>query len=215
MADYALKVKSTLEHPSASIIEDCWQSHYGNYPNDREPFGVKVKKTLTESEIDSVPLVPPIPAPWIKSSSASSWKYLLPYKNKIRDHITDLWQERWDYCDTGQFYRDLHPVVDYKIKVLIRPRHKDVQITRLRLRHVRLAEKLHTIGKRPDPLCTVCHEPEDVDLIKCPLQEQLHRDLRKYCSENNKCFNLKSILRSDHCSHIIIHEYIKSSGSIL
>ena len=85
MADYALKVKSTLEHPSASIIEDCWQSHYGNYPSDREPFGGKVKKTLKESEIDSVPLVPPIPAPWIKSSSASSWKYLLPYKTRIRD----------------------------------------------------------------------------------------------------------------------------------
>jgi len=29
---------------------------------------------------------------------------------------SDQWQERWDYSDTGQFYRDLHSVVGYKIK---------------------------------------------------------------------------------------------------
>ena len=32
MADYALKVKSVPDHPTASTLEDCWQSHYANYP---------------------------------------------------------------------------------------------------------------------------------------------------------------------------------------
>jgi len=51
MADYALKVKSVPNHPAASTVEDCWQSHYANYPVGREPFRVKVKKILEKSEI--------------------------------------------------------------------------------------------------------------------------------------------------------------------
>ena len=31
----------------------------------------------------------------------------------IRDHVTDMWQDRWDYGDTGDFYRELQPVVSY------------------------------------------------------------------------------------------------------
>ena len=165
--------------------------------------------------IDDVPSAPPIEAPWVKSSPAVSSKYLQPLKTRIREYITDQWQERWDYSDTGQFYRDLHPVVGYKIKRLLRPRHKDVQITRLRLGHVRLGEKLHTIGQRSDPFCAVCHELEDVEhfLIKCPAQ-QLQHQLRKYCRENNSRFTVKSILISEHCGDII-YECIKSSGGFL
>ena len=182
MADYALKVRSISDHPTASALEDCWQSHYANYPAGREPFGVKVKKILEETEIDEVPSAPPTPAPWVKSSSGGNLKYLQSLKIRIRDHITDQWQEMWDYSDTGQFYRDLHPVVDYKIKRLLRPRHKDVQLTRLRLGHVRLGEKLHIIGKRSNPFCTACHEREDVEhyLMKCPMQQKLQQESVSY-----------------------------------
>jgi len=216
MADYALKVKSIQDHPSAPILEDCWQFHYANYTAGREPFGAKVNDILKETMIDDVPSAPPIQAPWVKSSPAVSSKYLQPLKTRIREYITDQWQERWDYSDTGQFYRDLHPVVGYKIKRLIRPRHKDVQITRLRLGHVRLGEKLHTIGQRSDPFCAVSHELEDVEhfLIKCPALQQLQHQLHKHCRENNNRFTVKSILLSEHCGDII-YEYIKSSGGFL
>ena len=60
MADYALKVKSIQDHPSAQILEDCWQFHYANYPAGREPFGVKVNNILKETIIDDVPSAPSI-----------------------------------------------------------------------------------------------------------------------------------------------------------
>jgi len=200
----ALKVKSVPDYPAASTLEDCWQSHYANYPAGREPFGVKVKKIMEESEIFQVPSAPPIPAPWTKSTWSVNYRYLQPFKIKIRDSITDQWQERWDYSDTGQFYRDLHPVVGYKIKKVLHPRHKDVQITRLRLGHVRLGENLHIIGKRPDPNCALYHEPEDVEhfLLECPAQ-QLHHTLRQYCSEHSRSYSVQSILTSEYCSDII------------
>ena len=216
MADYALKVKSIPDHPSVSILEDCWQCHYANYPAGREPFSVKANKIMEEIEVDDVPSVPPTPAPWVKPSSAASMKHLQPHKIKIRDYITDLWQEMWDYSDTGQFYRNLHPVVGYKIKRMLRPRHKDVQITRLRLGHAGLGEKLHKIGQRSNPSCTACHEREDVEhfLIHCPAQQQLQHKLRIYCRDNRRPFSVKSILTSNYCSDII-YDFIKSSGSYL
>jgi len=144
---------------------------------------------------------------WVKSSPAVSSKYLQPLKTRTREYITDQWQERLDYSDTGQFYRDLHSVVGHKIKRLLRPRHIDVQITRLRFGHVRLGEKLHTIGQRSDPFCAVCHELEDVEhfLIKCPAQQQLQHQLglrNLYCRENTVA-SVKSILISEHSGDII------------
>jgi len=169
MADYALKVKSVPDHPSVSTLENCWQSHYANYQRVGNHSELKRKKILAESESFHVPSAPPIPAPWVKCAWSLNYKYLQPFKKDIRDSITDQWQELWDYSDTGQFYRDLRPVVGYRIKRVVRPRPKDVQITRLRLGHVRLGEKLHTIGKRPDPYGVVCREPEDVEhfLLEC------------------------------------------------
>ena len=59
-------------------------------------------------------------------------------------------------------YRELHPTVSYKIKHQDHPRSKDVQMTRLRFGHVRLAKKLHSIALQPDPNCQTCNVPEDV-----------------------------------------------------
>jgi len=49
---------------------------------------------------------------------------------------------------------------------------KDVQITRLRLGHVKLKNTLHTIGQATDPNCETCGVPEDVEhfFIECPKQ---------------------------------------------
>jgi len=45
-ADYAVKIKGTPGHPTASILDDCWSNHYGKYSAGREPFGVKVTRVL-------------------------------------------------------------------------------------------------------------------------------------------------------------------------
>ena len=135
---------------------------------------------------------------------------------KIRDHITELWQDSWDYSDTGDFYRELQPIVSYKIKRLTQPRLKDVQLTRLRFGHVKLGEKLHKIGQRTDPCCRVCGETEDVEhfLISCPLQRELQQRLRKICTDCKKAYNLKTVLTTDSCTEIV-YDYIRTTRGFL
>ena len=107
-------------------------------------------------------------------------------------------------------------MVSYKIKRLMRPRHKDVQITRLRFGHVRLGEKLCEIGQRPDPYCRVCQVPEDVQhfLMICPVQKQLQDRQRKACKDNKRSYNLKTALNSDSCKEIV-YDFIKATGHLL
>jgi len=55
-ADILLVIASSLWHtplpfPWRTVLKDCWQFHYVNYPAGRETFGVKVNKILEETEI--------------------------------------------------------------------------------------------------------------------------------------------------------------------
>ena len=141
ISNYAIKIKSVPDHPTLPILDDCWQNHYTVYADGQEPFGVKATKVFNKSKIHEIPTAQSITAPWIQAETAVNRNYFRPSYMKVRDYITDLWQERWDYNDTGDFYRELQPTVSYKIKRLMPPRHKDVQITRLRFGHVKLGEK--------------------------------------------------------------------------
>jgi len=42
--------------------------------------------------------------------------YLKLQRDKIRTYITDQLQDSWDYSDSGQFYRELHPTVSYRVR---------------------------------------------------------------------------------------------------
>ena len=115
ISDYAVKIKSVLDHPTASILDDCWQNHYCVHAERREPFGDKVSKMFDEAQIDNIPTTQLTTQPWLRGTSVVNRKHLQPLYIKIRDHITDMWQDCWDYSDTGDFYRELQPVVSYKI----------------------------------------------------------------------------------------------------
>jgi len=62
----------------------------------------------------------------------------------------------WDYSSAGDSYRWMCPMVSYKLKFHNKPRAKDVQITRLRLGHVKLKNTLYTIGEATDPNWETC-----------------------------------------------------------
>jgi len=63
-AEYAIKITIDKDHPTRNILEDCWQNHYGRYPEDQQPFSAKVEN-LTENlaEITIGPVISPHP-PW-------------------------------------------------------------------------------------------------------------------------------------------------------
>ena len=87
-ADYAVKIKGTPEHPTASTLDDCWSNHYGNYSAGREPFGVKVTRVLEEAGVNVIPPVPTSIAPWIQSLRPDR-SYLKPLQDKNRNYVTD------------------------------------------------------------------------------------------------------------------------------
>ena len=50
ISDYAVKIKSVPDHPTASTLDNCWQNHYTVYADGRvEPFGVKASKVRHRS----------------------------------------------------------------------------------------------------------------------------------------------------------------------
>jgi len=68
------------------------------------PFDVKASKVYsTRHRLTTSHTAQSTMASWIQAASAVNRKYLQPFYIKIRDYITDLWQDSWDYSDTGDF----------------------------------------------------------------------------------------------------------------
>ena len=66
-SDYAVKIQSDRDHPTANIMKDCWQNTYATYQPDRDTFYTKAKKVLDAINVADVPQVPLETAP--RSSS--------------------------------------------------------------------------------------------------------------------------------------------------
>jgi len=129
MADYSLKIKSIPNHSTATILEDSWQNHYGKFKRGRETFSIKVKQTLQSADIDYIPVLPRDTEPWRQMITKRD--HLPSQKQRIRQLILDEWQEIYDYCETGEFYKELYPTVCYKPRQQLQRRGKEVQVTRL------------------------------------------------------------------------------------
>ena len=94
--DCALKIQSYVNHPTATIMDDCWQNH-GEYAADREPFCVKVKAGLEAVGIHDVPHASPPTkalAPWFAPTNIETMKHLVSTYQRVADYITSLWQQQ-------------------------------------------------------------------------------------------------------------------------
>ena len=99
-------------------------------------------RLLDAADIRDFPPAPPVPPPpWFAITNQPN--HLNKTFKKIADHITSLWQERWDVEETGRFYHELQPTVGYRLKNHHKPRKKDVILTRLRMNQTRLAACLY------------------------------------------------------------------------
>jgi len=140
MADYGLKISCVPNHPTTEILTDKWTHHYGKFARGREPFGSVVKEII---QIRDIPTVPPAACPWkYPATQGQLARLLFKSKRKVKKKIIEQWQERWDYSSTGDFHREMNPMVSYKLKFHTNPRATDVQITRLHLGHVKLKNTL-------------------------------------------------------------------------
>ena len=149
--------------------------------------------------------------PWLQTRRMNH--HLQQQKQRIRQVIIDKWQETYDYGETGNFYSELFPTVDYKPRDQMSPRNKDVQISRLRFGHVRLKKNLHKIGQADSPNCSVCHTEEDIHhfIFECPAQKELQYQLKKVCASQRKSYNMKSVLKLKKYADTL-YEYFRSQN---
>jgi len=215
LADYSLKIQSVPDHPTATTLMDSWHNHYGRFKQGREPYGVKVKSILQLANVTDVPILPRDVEPW-KQTRSTQHCYLQQQKQRIRQHILDEWQETYDYSDSGNFYSELYPTVTYKLRDQLHPRHKDVQIARLRLGHVQLKKYLHKIGQVESPNCPLCNIEEDIHhfILQCPRQNSLQNLLKQACERQRKAYNMKAVLRNAECIDIL-YQYIRTHNRFL
>ena len=213
-ADYALKIRSFADHPAASTLEDNWTSYCRTYEYGREPFSIKVGRVFHGANIDHVPLTPTSPAPWIQPMPQTYPVHLKPLQVQIKNYVTEIWQNRWENNSTGRFYYALQPEVNYQIRFQNQPRIRDVQLTRLRLGHVKLGKTLHNIGQRPDPFCQTCGHNlvEDIEhfLIHCPKQNLLQFQLKHILKISQDDFTIRNVLTNESCLNAI---YIFLTGN--
>ena len=121
--DYALKIQSSVNHPTATIMDDCWQNH-GEYSAAREPFRVKVKAVLNAVGIHDVPDASPpttVLAPCVAPTNIETRKHPVSTYQRVADYITSLWQQKWENGNTGRFYHALQSIVGYKLKYEVKP----------------------------------------------------------------------------------------------
>ena len=189
-------------------------SSIGKFNEGREPFGVIVKEIIRKAKISNIPTVPSAACPWKHPATQDQLARLLASsKSKVKKKIIEEWQEAWDYSNTGDFYRRINPMVSYKLKFHTNPRAKDVQITRLRLGHVKLKNTLYTIGQATDPNCETCGVPEDIKhfLTECLRQSHLQYLLRQNCRHHQLKFNMKTLLKEAGCIDIIC-DYLNANN---
>ena len=119
----------------------------------------------------------------------------------INSYIIKKWQiEYTKYDQRGRFYKELYPNVNTEIKYLHvdHNRKKEVQLTRLRLGHVNLNDRLNNLKLHPTGLCDMCNVRETIShlLLHCKKGHIAHT-LREHCT--SKHLGLYVTLRNILC----------------
>jgi len=125
--------------------------------------------------------------------------------NKIERYMTGEWQKAWSANPTGEFCRNIQPIVSGNIQYISKTREKEVIITRLRLGHCHLNYYLHKIDCHDTGLCDSCHVPQTLEhhFLFCDAQIHLITKLKAACSSLNKPFNISSFLNESKCIDLI------------
>jgi len=114
----------------------------------------------------------------------------------IKSYIINKWQSEYSSDQRGRFYKALYPTVSTDIKYLeYQNRKKEVQLTRLRLGHVNLNNRLYNLKIHPTGLCDMCNVRETtVHLLLHCQKEHIAKTLREKCTSKNLDVTVKNII---------------------
>src|SRR5271157_3005731 len=114
---------------------------------------------------------------------------------KLRRYMTGEWQKAWSANPTGEFCRNIQPIVSGNIQYISKTREKEVIITRLRLGHCHLNYYLYKIDCHDTGLCDSCHVPQTLEhhFLFCDAQIYLITKLKQAALSLNKPFNICTV----------------------
>jgi ribonuclease HI len=131
-------------------------------------------------------------------------KQLTPF---VTQYINKLWQAQWDNSPDSH-YKQLYPQVSRDLKTSSKDRHKEVQITRLRLGKCKFNHYLHQIQKHSTGLCRNCNSsPETIEHVFTECNTPLVSYVKDYCNNHDLSFTINAILSSTTLINLILNEF--------
>jgi hypothetical protein len=113
----------------------------------------------------------------------------------IKRYILDRWQTEYDSDVKGHFYKSICSTVGTDIKYFEPYRHKEVQISRLRLGVANTNQRLFIIKRHSSGLCDACNVKETIHhiLIECK-KENISKSLKNTCQIYKDEVSVKNLL---------------------
>ncbi|HMG39082.1 MAG TPA: reverse transcriptase domain-containing protein [Nitrososphaeraceae archaeon] len=113
----------------------------------------------------------------------------------IKLYIVNKWQLEYNDDNRGHFYKSICPIVSTDIKYLEPYRHKEVQISRLRLGVANTNQRLFMLKRHSSGLCDTCQVKDTIDhlLLDCK-KEDISNLLRNICQLYKDDISIKTIL---------------------
>src|ERR1043165_7334838 len=112
-----------------------------------------------------------------------------------RGNIVSKWQLEYSNDNRGQFYKSICLIVSTDIKYLEPYRHKEVQISRLRLGVANTNQRLFVIKRHLNGLCDTCQIRETIHhlLLDC-VKEDISELLTNKCQLYKHEISIKTLL---------------------
>ena len=107
-----------------------------------------------------------------------------------------MWINTWNGIQTGCSYKLNFGLLSGGFLIPIKPRAKEIAISRLRIQSCNLSAYLFKIGLHKSGLCVSCGIPETVEhyLLSCTNNTKLQLTLKSSCKALKLEYNLKNCL---------------------
>ena len=91
------------------------------------------------------------------------------YRTFVDHVILEKWQYIYDNSPKGKHFKKIQPNISLSLKYNDNYRPREIVVTRFRLGQINTNSRLHRIGRREDPGCPNCSDPETVEhlLFNC------------------------------------------------
>ena len=113
----------------------------------------------------------------------------------IKVHIVNKWQVEYSNDNRGHFYKSFCPLVTTSIKYMESYRHKEVQISRLRLGVANTNQRLFLMKRHSNGLCDNCKVKDTTQhmLLECK-KEDISELLKNKCQIYKNEASVKTLL---------------------